>query len=291
VILLTGATGYVGSAVAERLVAEGRTVRALVRADAKAARLPVGAEAILGDVTDPASLRRAMEGVEAAVHLVAILDGPDERFERVNAQGPRNVADAARDAGVRRIVHMSALGVNADNAPLTRYWRSKWAGAESVVGSGLDWTIIEPSFVFGRGGGALASFETLLRLPVVPVIGDGRYRHQPVWIGDVAAAFSAALDRPQTIGRRIPVVGPQALTFDELLDELGRAAGIRRRPRVHVPPRLMRAQTPILRRFPEPLRVTDEQITMLLAGTEAPLEPMRELLGIEPASIADAYTR
>jgi NADH dehydrogenase len=81
---------------------------------------------------------------------------------------------------------MCALGVSAEHAPLTRYWGSKYAGKQAVTSSGLDWTVLEPSFVFGRGGGALKAFESLIRMPLAPVIGDGRYRHQPVWAGDVA---------------------------------------------------------------------------------------------------------
>jgi NADH dehydrogenase len=288
-ILLTGATGYVGGTIVERLVTEGRPVRALVRR--RPAPLPGTVDPVVGDVTDPESLRRAVDGVDTVINLVAVLDGPDERFEAVNARGPANLVAAARAAGVRRFVHMSALGVSERNAPRTRYWGSKWRGASAVMASDLDWTVFEPSFVFGRGGGALAAFESLLRMPVVPVVGDGRYRHQPIWHGDIASAFTRALDRPGTIGKRIELGGPQALTFDEMLDEIARATGRRRRAKAHIPVGLMRAQSRLLRHLPPPLKVTDEQITMLLDGTECALEPMRRELDIEPASIADAYRR
>jgi NADH dehydrogenase len=199
---------------------------------------------------------------------------------------------AAKAAGVRRFLHMSALGVNADHAPLTGYWGSKWKGVQAVTSSGLDWTVFEPSFVFARGGGAFAEFERLVRMPLTPVIGDGRYRHQPVWVGDVAAAFSRALERPETIGKRYELGGPQAFTFDELLDEIARNTGRRPHPKVHLPAGLMRAQARILlRHLPPPLRVTPDQITMLLAGTECDIAPMRGELGIDPASLAEAYTR
>ena len=138
----------------------------------------------------------AAEGCEAIVNLVAILDGTDQQFQDINAGGPANAVAAARANGISRIVHMSALGVTEQHAPLTRYWGSKYAGKLAVTDSGLDWTVIEPSFVFGRNGGALKAFEGLIRLPVAPVIGDGRYRHQPVWIGDVATAFVRVLERP-----------------------------------------------------------------------------------------------
>jgi uncharacterized protein YbjT (DUF2867 family) len=222
---------------------------------------------------------------------VAILDGTDEQFEAINAGGARNAVAAAKANGISRLVHMSALGVTEQHAQLTRYWRTKYAGKTAATASGLDWTVMEPSFVFGRNGGALKAFESLVRLPVAPVIGDGRYRHQPVWVGDVATAFVRALERPDTLGQVIPLGGPQAFTFDELLDELARVTGRAPRRKIHAPAGLVKAQTPVLSHLPPPLKVTKEQIVMLLEGTECDITPMRSLLGIEPASIAEAYTR
>ena len=278
-VLVTGASGFVGTRVAERLEADGHEVVRFSRRTG-------------GDVTDPASLEAAAQGADAIAHLVAILDGTPAQFEAVNAQGPANAVAAAKAAGAGRFLHMSALGVTAEHAPLTGYWGSKWKGAQAVTSSGLDWTVFEPSFVFARGGGAFAEFERLVRMPVTPVIGDGRYRHQPVWVGDVAAAFSRALERPETIGKRYELGGPQAFTFDELLEEIARNTGRRPHPKVHAPAGLMRAQARILlRHLPPPLRVTPDQITMLLAGTECDIGPMRSELGIDPASMAEAYTR
>jgi uncharacterized protein YbjT (DUF2867 family) len=278
-VLVTGASGYIGRNLVKRLEADGHEVAPFSRHRG-------------GDITDPAAIERAAQGADAIAHLVAILDGSDERFEAVNARGPANAVAAARAAGVRRFLHLSALGVTAEHAPLAGYWRSKWAGMQAVTGSDLDWTVFEPSFVFAAGGGAFAEFERLIRMPLTPVIGDGRYRHQPVWVGDVAAAFSQALARPQTIGKRYELGGPQAFEFNDLLDEIARVTGRRPHPKVHLPAGLMRLQAAVLlRHLPPPLRVTPDQITMLLAGTECDITPMRSELGIDPASMAEAYTR
>jgi uncharacterized protein YbjT (DUF2867 family) len=278
-VLVTGASGFIGRRLVERLEVDGHEVVPFSRRTG-------------GDVTDAAAIERAAQGVDAIAHLVAILDGSDAQFEAVNARGPANAVAAAQAAGVRRFLHMSALGVTAEHAPLTGYWRSKWAGVQAVTGSDLEWTVFEPSFVFARGGGAFAEFERLIRMPLTPVIGDGRYRHQPVWAGDVAAAFSQALVRPQTIGKRYELGGPQTFEFDDLLDEIARDTGRRPHPKVHLPASVMSLQAKLLlRHLPPPLRVTPDQITMLLAGTECDITPMRAELGIDPASMAEAYTR
>jgi uncharacterized protein YbjT (DUF2867 family) len=278
-VLVTGADGYIGTRLVERLETDGHEVVRFSRRTG-------------GDVTDPAALAAAAQGTDAIVHLVAILDGSDEQLEAVNATGPANAVAAARAAGVRRFLHMSALGVTGEHAPLAGYWRTKWAGAQAVTQSDLDWTVFEPSFVFARGGGAFADFERLVRMPLTPVIGDGRYRHQPVWVGDVAAAFARALERPETIGKRYELGGPQAFEFNDLLDEIARVTGSRPHPKVHVPVGVMRLQARLLlRHLRPPLRVTPDQITMLLAGTECDVTPMRSELGIDPASMGEAYTR
>ncbi len=211
-VLVTGASGYVGSRICARMESDGHEVVRFSRATG-------------GDVTQPESIAEAIAGADAVAHLVAILDGTDEQFQAINVQGTRNVLEAAQAAGVKRFLHMSALGVSAEHAPLTRYWHTKWEAVLAVTGSDRDWTVFEPSFVFGAGGGALKAFESLLKGPVAPVIGNGRYRHQPVWVEDVAAAFSTALERPQTIGRHYGLGGPQLLEFNDLLDELARALG------------------------------------------------------------------
>ena len=289
-VLVTGATGYIGREVAAAVAEAGHETVGLARPGSESS-VPAGVTPVSGDVTDLASLKAAVQGVDAIINLVAILNGSDAEFEAVNAAGPRNVVAAAESAGVRRLLHMSAAGVTERNAPRTRYWRTKLTGKQAVMESALDWTVFEPSFVFGKGGGALKTFEGLLRAPVVAVIGDGRYRHQPVWIGDVARAYVVALERPETIGKRYELGGPQVFEFDELLDDLARITGRPPRRKIHVPVGLMKAQAAVLSHFPPPLKVTREQIEMLIEGTECDLTGMREDLRIEPASLVEAYTK
>ena len=264
-ILITGATGFVGPHIVHALRAEGREVRALIRDGADAARLHAwGCETVVGDVTDPAGLRRAVEGCDTVVHLVAIINGKPSDFERVMSRATRDLVAAAREAGVRRFVLMSALGTDERTKELVPYYRAKWEMEQAVKGSGLEHVIFRPSFVFGKGG-ALAQFRRIAKLaPVTPIVGAGTQRIQPIWVEDVAAYFAAAIDEPEAANRTFELGGPDIVTWNEFWARLKRSLGTRR-PSVHLPVALMRAQALVLERLPKP-PVTRDQLTMLEAG-------------------------
>ena len=264
-ILITGATGFVGPHVVHALRAGGHEVRALIRDDSDAGRLHAwGCETVVGDVTDPASLRRAVEGCDTVVHLVAIINGKPNDFERVMSQATRDLVDSAREAGVQRFVLMSALGTDERTKELVPYYRAKWEMEQAVKGSGLEHVIFRPSFVFGKGG-ALAQFRRIAKLaPVTPIVGAGTQRIQPIWVEDVAAYFAAAIDKPEAANRTFELGGPDVVTWNEFWARLKRSLGTRR-PSVHLPVALMRAQAVVLERLPKP-PVTRDQLTMLEAG-------------------------
>lgn len=265
-ILVTGATGFIGPYVVRKLVDDGHRVRVLEREPGSAARTGLPSqEAVQGDVTDLASLPRAVEGQDAVVHLVAIINGRPEQFRRVMEQGTEHLVAAAKEAGVSRFVLMSALGTTEETRELVPYYRAKWAMEQTVKGSGLEHVIFRPSFVFGRGGGALQQFLRIAKLaPVTPIVGPGTQRIQPIWVEDVAAYFAAGVVRPEAANRTFELGGPDVVTWNELWSRLKRAAGARR-PSVHVPVGLMRVQAAVLERLPSP-PVTRDQLTMLEAG-------------------------
>jgi NADH dehydrogenase len=265
-ILVTGGAGFVGSRIVHALRAENRPVRVLVRSEDAGEQLRAwGCETVVGDLTEPASLRRALEGVDVVVHLVAILAGKPEEFERVMTQGTRDLVALAREAGVRRFVLMSALGVDEQTKDLVPYYRAKWDTEQIVKESGLEHVIFRPSFVFGPGGGALQRFRRIAKLaPVTPIVGPGTQRIQPIWIEDVAAFFAAAIDKPEAANRTFEIGGPDIVTWNELWSRLKRTLGARR-PSLHLPFGLMRAQATVLERLPNP-PVTRDQLKMLAAG-------------------------
>ena len=169
-------------------------------------------------MTDPASLRRAVRGVDTVVHLVAILTGKPEDFERVMTQGTRDLVAAAKEEGVRRFILMSALGTDEQTKELVPYYRAKWDMEQIVKESGLEHVIFRPSFVFGPDGGALQQFRRIAKLsPVTPIVGPGTQRIQPIWIEDVAAYYAAAIDKPAAANRTFEVGGPDVVDLERAL--------------------------------------------------------------------------
>jgi NADH dehydrogenase len=265
-ILVTGGTGYVGPKIVHALRAQGRDVRALVRSPARGAQLASwGAELLTGDVTDPASLAAAVDGCTHVVHLVAIIRGRPQDFHRVMTQGTEHLVRAAKDAGVERFVLMSALGTSETTKDVVPYFAAKWAMEREVVGSGLEYTIFRPSFVFGRDGGVLPTFVKQVRYsPVVTVIGSGLQKSQPIWVEDVATYFARAIDLPQAANRTFELGGPDVVTWDELYTTIAKVLGKRRRL-VHVPSGLARTGAQLTQWAPGS-PITTDQVAMIEAG-------------------------
>jgi NADH dehydrogenase len=265
-ILVTGGTGFVGTHVVHALRARELPVRVLVRDPRRGSRaLAWGAELVEGDVTEPASLHDAIDGVEAVVHLVAIIKGSPPDFERVMSQGTRNVVAAAKSAGVRRFVLASALGLDERTKDAVPYFAAKWQMERAVRESGIDHVILRPSFVFAGDGGVLPTFVRVARFaPVTPIIGSGTRRLQPIWIEDIVEYYARAVDEPSAVNRTFEVGGPDVVTWNDLWDRLKRVLGVRR-PSLHVPIGVMRAQAALTERLPG-APVTRDQLTMLELG-------------------------
>jgi NADH dehydrogenase len=267
VILLTGGTGFVGGHVVRALREADRPVRCLVRNRGKAGQLEaLGCELVEGDMTDAASLRRAVDGVDTVVHLVAIRQGSEEKFKRIMTQGTQDLIAAAKEAGVARFVMMSALGVSEESRDLVPYYGAKWEMERAVEGAGIPHVIFRPSLVFERDGGILPTFSKLARLtPVTPIIGSGEQRIQPIWAGDVAAYFDGAIDLEAATNRTFELGGPDIVSWNEFWARLKRVRGIRR-PSVHVPVGLMKVNAVITERLPGNIPVTRDLLKMLEHG-------------------------
>ena len=287
--LILGGTGFVGRSVAEKLVersggAAGR-LRVATRRVARAKHLQLlpTVEIAQGDIHDEATLAHMLRGTDAVINLAAILHGSEAEFERVHVRLPARLAQACKAAGVRRVVHISALGARAD-AP-SRYQRSKARGEEVLKAAGLDLTILRPSVIFGERDRFLNLFARLQTIfPVMP-LASADARFQPVWVEDVAGAVVAALDDPTTIGTTIECCGPRVYTLADLV----RAAGAwsdSRRPIVALPAVIGRLQALLMEMLPgTPLMSRDNVDSMRVANVASGKLPGLERLRIEPAPL------
>ena len=287
VVALTGGTGFVGRHVVEHLLRREHEVRALVRDPAKGGWLQDrGVALVAGDLEDQHALRQLVDGAGAVVHLVGIIvEIGRQTFERVHVTGTRNVLGAAREAGVPRYVHMSALGAR-DEPSATPYHRTKAAAERLVRESGLAHAIMRPSLIAAPGNEALGTILTMLRMsPLVPVIGNGLYQMQPVAADDVADAFATAVE-DESVQGTFDLAGPEALTYHQVLDALEQALGVQRR-RVPVPVAIVRFAAHAGMVLPNLNPITPDQLQMLLEGNTSQHSALPTIFRIAPRPFAD----
>ncbi len=289
-LLVLGGTGFVGRTLCARLVQRNGGGGGPIVVPTR--RLPHAGpirhlptvEPVRADVHDPATLGRLVRGADAVINLVAILHGSARDFERVHVELPRKLAAACRAAGVRRVLHVSALGVGTGAPSL--YLRSKTAGEDVLRSAGLDLTVFRPSVIFGAEDRLLNLFAALQGLaPLVPLAGSDA-RFQPVWVGDVAESIARALDEPASIGQTYECVGPDVLTLSDLVRLAGRWAG-HERPQVPLPGFVARLQALAMELAPgEPLMSRDNLLSMQVPNVATGTLPGLQALGIEPAALA-----
>ena len=291
-ILVTGATGFVGAEILRRASRRGWRVRGLARHPERAealSRLP-HVELFRGDVARPDELDEALEGVDTVLHLVGIIvETRRQSFEDVHVAGTRDVIEAARRAGVARFIHMSALGVEAGH-DASQYFRTKWEAERIVRDSGLAATIFRPSLVFGRDDDFFNRFASMIRWsPVVLLPGGGKTRFQPVWVGDVAECFLQATRMEREAEPVYDVAGPEVMTLREIASTMMRVMGHQRLilPLPIAPLRL--AATAMEKALPRP-PVTRDQLRMLAidnVASRSGLQALRRDFEIEHARLED----
>lgn len=282
-VFLTGATGFVGKNMLQRLVAEGHAVRALVR-DPQRAGLAQNAkvELVAGDVVEGTGLDQRMQGCDAVIHLVGIIvEKGNNTFERVHHLGTRNVVEAAKRAGIKRFVQMSALGVRANG--VAPYQTTKWKGEEEVRRSGIPFCILRPSLIFGEGDGFVTQMMATMRSAPLfrPVPGSGKPKFRPIFIDDVTACFVRALTAEAATNQTVELGGADELTLNEVLAEIARCAGVRK-PAVHIPLPLMFAGAAVMQKVLKDPPVTVDQLRMLREGSTCDIGPMKRIFGVEP---------
>ncbi|HZV36560.1 MAG TPA: complex I NDUFA9 subunit family protein [Verrucomicrobiae bacterium] len=294
-VFITGATGFVGQEILKRLHESGHSTRILARhpdsAKTRECISRFGAELHSGDVLDDKSLTAGLANCDAVIHLVGIISEVGKNtFENVHTQGTRNIVSAAQQSGVTRFVHMSALGTRPN--AVARYHRSKWAAEEIVRGSGLDYTIFRPSIIYGPHDAFVNLFAAMSRYsPVLPIIGSGRSKMQPVHVTDVATCFAGALTQPNSVRQTYDLCGGEILSFEEVLDTILRVTR-RKRLKIHLPLALARIQVAVLEFiFPRLLRkappLNRDQLLMLCEDNVGNPGPANAKFGIRPVSFKE----
>lgn len=262
-IFIAGGTGFVGSYLRRELRQRGHHLRLLVHR--RGPDSDDGVEQIEGDVTRQETFEGGAEGCDAVINLVGIIRELPARgvtFERLHVQATANMLAAAKRAGVTRYLQMSALGTRPD--AVSQYHKTKFRAEEMVRASLLSWTILRPSLIFGPGD----SFVNLLagqlrRAPVMPVIGSGHYRLQPIHADDVARCFALSLEMPSTICQHFELCGNDRLSYLDLLDTIARAMGGPQPLKPHAPLGLMKLIIPVMQKLP-PFPITMDQLQMLI---------------------------
>jgi len=287
-LLLTGATGSIGSRLLPLLLESGEDVRCLVREPRRLGEWRVDVQIALGDLgemSDPHLVRQALRGVDTVIHLAAtIRDQPPKRIEELNGLATVRLLRAAERSGVQRFHFFSALDAFA--AQRTRFFRAKWLAEQAVDSSPLETTVFAPSIVYDHSDPWITLLRRFSFLPVLPISGNGKARFQPIWAADVARCVVAALSaeaRP-----RYELAGPETLTYDQMSDLVSRIAG-RPRPLVHVPLPLIRSSLIALRSiFGEAVFATWEEAELMEVSMVSERGSAdAQALGVEPRRMSD----
>lgn len=288
-VLVTGGSGFVGRHVCRALAARGVLPRILVRPgseDKIPEDLRKSCRLTPGDVTVREFVENAAQGTDAILHLAGIIrEFPAKgiTFEKLHVDATRNALHAAKKWGITRFVHMSALG--AEPGGITAYFDTKGRAEGLVRDSGLEWTIFRPSVIFGPGDQFVNELTaTFRKVPFLPVPGDGEYRLQPVFVGDVAKGFADAVARSDLSGKIFEVGGPERFTYNDLIDRIAISVG-RKVRRVHIPVSRMARMVRFLSRF-ERFPVTVDQLAMLLSESVCDGAPYYSAFSFDPLPLS-----
>lgn len=290
-ILVTGATGFVGGHVVAALQAQGYPLRVLVRTPAKAEKLKAGGvEIAAGDIFEPPSLAKAAREMNTVIHLVGIIQEVGRAtFERVHVAGTHNVLAAAQAAGVPRFLYISGLGAGP-RAP-AKYHRTKYAAEEAVRASGLEYLIFRPSVLCGPGDGFVSLLLKMIRTsPVVPIIGDGRYQLQPLYIQDLCTCILRGLEDPSVWNQTFEIGGADALEYNQILHLLLQHLG-KSRLKIHIPLSLMKIQVKLMEKVLSRPPLSSDQLIIMAGGNTCDITAVKKAFKLEPLGFKETIEK
>ena len=283
-ILVLGATGFFGRAVAHGVLDAGYELRVLARNAASAAAFRVrGAEVVQGDATDPAALALACQGCAAVVSLVAVKRNRPQTYLDVNVEAPRLLGEAAKTAGVTKVVFISSIGAQPDSR--FKYLASRWAGEQALQRTGIPSTILRFSYILGEDGGIVGDFQRRAEFgPVVVIPGTGEQHSQPIIREDAARCVIESISRVDLYGQTVELGGPEILTYQQLFDFFAAARGITKR-QVKIPIPVLEPLAALLgAAMPDPIITGDELSTLSLENIAQSLDAVSQQFGFRPNS-------
>jgi uncharacterized protein YbjT (DUF2867 family) len=285
-ILLLGSTGFFGRGVAHRLIDGGQQLRVLVRDPMKAAAFKVrGAQVIVGDALNLASVTQAAQGVDHIVSLVAVRRNRPQSFLEVNVDGPRILGEAAKAAGVKSVVLVSAIGARLDGN--YKYLTSRWMGEQELAKTGVPGTVLRFSLVLAEEGGVIHDFERMAKFgpgPFLIIPGDGQAHLQPILREDAARCVLEAIEKPELLGKIVELGGPEVVTFENILDWFLQARGIKKR-KLKIPVGLLLPGAAVMEvLLSDPIGTPDEMNTLQLPNIADGIDSVSVHFGWRPTS-------
>lgn len=288
-VFLTGTTGFVGTNLARELVEQGHTVSALVRSGSED-KLPGFGNKITpvyGDILEPESYRHALAGCDAVIHLIGIrreFPQQDITYQKLHIKATQNIVNAAEQQGIQRYIHMSALGVSPDSA--SGYFRSKAEAERLVRNSSLEYTIFRPSIIFGPGDDFINYFADIMStFHVIPIVGRGTYRMQPIFISDLCRIFTQSLDKKMTMGENFEVAGPDRYMYRDMMNVIKKILDTWA-VAMYTPKLLMKGLAKLFQYY-QFFPITEDQIVMLYAENITDDNRIFQILDFEPTGFGE----
>ena len=282
-ILLLGSTGFVGRAVAHKILDGGHQLRVLVRDPLKAAAFKVrGAQVVVGDALNPQAVTQAAQGTEHIISLVAVRRNRPQSYLAVNVDGPRILGQVAMATGVQSVVLVSAIGAKLD--PHFKYLTSRWMGEQELAKTGVSGTILRFSLVIGEDGGVVKDFERALVGPFAMLPGSGQAQIQPILREDAARCVVEAVTKPDLLGKIIELGGPEVVTFETIFDWFLQARKVKK-PKLKMPVALLLAATTAMEAvMKDPPATPDEVRTIQMPNLAAGIDSVSSQFGWRPSA-------
>ena len=289
-VSVTGATGFVGRHLVERLLQDSHEVTIVANRRSGKNLFSDRVKYARASVHNAHDLQAAFSDCQVVFHLVGIIaETRKKTFETTVKQGTQNVISACQQNNVETIIYLSAMGTSAEAE--SKYFRTKWAAEQFVKNSGLNWTIFRPSIIYGRSDGFLAMMSKIIKLsPFVPIFGDGKYKLQPVYIGDLVEAMARSLAIKECRGETIEIGGALPLEYVEIINSIKKALK-KKRMNLFIPMAVIKPVAVLLEKILKPSPLTTDQLIMLELGSVCDLSKMKRLFDIEPVGFDEGLKK